>query len=125
VATVPGGGVEDKSFKAAEDVLQAHEELDAVFAINDPSALGALAAVEKAGRLDRITIVGFDGEVPACQAIKEGKIHADVVQHPAEIARKTVDAVIRYLGGEKVEPEILIPVTLYRKNDAANDPRLK
>jgi ribose transport system substrate-binding protein len=125
VATVPGGGVKDKSFKATEDVLQANPELDVVFAINDPSALGALAAVEKAGRAERIRIVGFDGEIEACQAIKEGRIYADVVQHPKEIARKTVDAIVRYMNGEEIPREILIPVTLYRKADAASDPRLK
>ena len=50
VAILPGGGDKAKSFKAAEDVLQSHPDLNGIFAINDPSALGAVAAVEKAGR---------------------------------------------------------------------------
>jgi ribose transport system substrate-binding protein len=124
VITVPGGGVKDKSFKATEDVLQAVPELDGIFAINDPSAMGALAAVEKAGRASKIVIVGFDGEVEACQAIKEGKIYADVVQHPAQIAQETVGAIVAYMNGEDVKREILIPVTLYRQADTATDPRL-
>jgi ribose transport system substrate-binding protein len=125
VRAVPGGGVQDKSFKATEDVLQAVPDLEGIFAINDPSAMGALAAVEKAGRAGAITIIGFDGETDACQAIKDGKIYADVVQHPAQIGTKVVEAIVRYLGGEDVAPEVLIPVSLYTKADAANDPRLK
>ena len=46
VAELPGGGVKDVGYKAAEDVLQAHPDLAGIFAINDPSALGALAALD-------------------------------------------------------------------------------
>jgi len=125
VMTVPGGAVKDKSLRATEDVLQAVPDLDGIFAINDPTALGALAAVEKAGKLGRIVIVGFDGEIEACRAIREGKIYADVVQHPDQIARKTVELIVKYMRGEKVPSQYLIPVTLYKREDALKDPRLK
>jgi ribose transport system substrate-binding protein len=121
VAQLPGGGVKDRAFKAAEDVLQAHPALDAIFAINDDTALGALAAIEKAGRSASIRVIGFDGTLEARRAIREGKIYADVIQHPREIGRTSVQSVARYLRGEQVEPEILIPATLYRQTDAATD----
>ncbi len=44
-AQLPGLGSKDRSFKAVEDILQAHPNLDAFFAINDPSALGAVDAI--------------------------------------------------------------------------------
>ena len=47
VATLPGGAAKDRSMKATEDLLQAHPDLNGIFAINDPSALGAVAALEK------------------------------------------------------------------------------
>src|ERR1041385_960231 len=51
VAKLPGGGDKEKSFKATEDVMQAHPDLNGIFASNDPAALGAVAALEKAGKL--------------------------------------------------------------------------
>ncbi|HEX7071426.1 MAG TPA: substrate-binding domain-containing protein [Rhodothermales bacterium] len=121
VAQLPGGGVKDRAFRAAEDVLQAHPNLDAIFAINDDTALGALAAIEKAGRSSRIRVIGFDGTLEARRAIRDGKIYADVIQHPREIGRMSVQAIARYLLGEPVESETLIPATLYRQADAMQD----
>jgi ribose transport system substrate-binding protein len=125
VAEPNGGGLKDIGYKAAEDVLQAHPDLDAIFAINDPSALGARAALEKAGKADRVKLIGFDGQPEGKQAIKEGKIYADPVQFPDKIGQTTAQAILRHFNGEKVEKEILIPTALYRKADAEKDPELK
>jgi ribose transport system substrate-binding protein len=122
VAKLPGSGAKDKSLKAAEDMLQAHQDLDGIFAINDPSALGAVAAIEKAGKSGKIKIVGIDGQPEGRQAIKDGKIYADVIQHPDEIGRKAVAAIVKYMAGEQVPPQILIATNIYRQSDALNDP---
>jgi ribose transport system substrate-binding protein len=125
VAELPGGGVKDLGYKAAEDLLQAHADLAGIFAINDPSALGARAALEKAGKADQVKLVGFDGQPEGKQAIKDGKIYADPVQYPDRIGRETAQAIIKHFEGEKVPPEVLIPTGLYRKADALKDPALK
>jgi len=124
VAVLPGGGDRGKSFKAAEDILQSHPDLDGFFAINDPSGLGAAAAVEKAGRADRVKIVSFDAMPNGRKGVKQGKLYATIVQYPDKIGREVVEAVARYLAAEDVEPEILIPCTIYRKVDADRDPTL-
>jgi ribose transport system substrate-binding protein len=125
VAELPGGGVKDQGYKAAEDLLQAHPDLAGIFAINDPSALGAFAALEKADRDDQVKIVGFDGQPEGKLAIKEGRIYADPVQYPQRIGSETARAIVRYFDGEDVPREILIPTGLYRKADTENDPELK
>jgi ribose transport system substrate-binding protein len=124
VAELPGGGVKDQGYKAAEDLLQAHADLAGIFAINDPSALGARAALEKAGRADQVKLVGFDGQPEGKQAIKAGKVYADPVQYPERIGRETVAAIVRYFEGEPAAPVVLIPTGLYRKADADRDPAL-
>jgi ribose transport system substrate-binding protein len=124
VAELPGDGKKDKGDRAAQDALQAHPDLAGIFAINDPSALGAIAALEKAGKLDQVKIVAFDGQPEGKQAIKEGKIYADPIQHPDQIGIKTAQTIIRYLSGEEVPEEQLIPTGLYRKADALADPEL-
>jgi ribose transport system substrate-binding protein len=121
VATLPGGGAKDKSMKAMEDLMQAHPALAGVFAINDPSALGAVAALEKAGRSGQVQIVGFDGMPEGKQAIRDGKIYADPIQFPDRIGRTTVQNIVKYLAGDDVKPEVLIPTALYRKADALRE----
>ncbi|MBN1903362.1 substrate-binding domain-containing protein [Candidatus Sumerlaeota bacterium] len=118
VTKLPGGGVKDKAFKVAEDILQANPDLNGIFGINDDSALGALAAVEKADKLGKITIVGFDAVPEARKAIKEGKIYADAIQQPREIGKKTVEMISLYLKGEVVPKQLLIPCGLYTKENA-------
>lgn len=125
VAELDGGGAKDKGFKAAEDMLQAHPEMTGIFAINDPSALGARAALEKAGRADQVVIIGFDGQPEGKQAIKEGKIYADPIQFPDRMGVEIVRAIVRHSKGEVLPPQTLIPTALYRKADGQADPALK
>ncbi len=125
VAKLPGGGAKDKSFKATEDVMQAHPDLKGIFAINDPAALGAVAALEKAGKLGQVKIVGFDGMPEGKQAIKAGKIYADPIQFPERLGRESVQGVVKYLAGDDVPPTVLIPTALYRQKDAEADSKLK
>jgi ribose transport system substrate-binding protein len=125
VAELPCGGVKDQGYKAAEDLVQTHPDLAGIFAINDPSALGARAALEKADKDDQVKLVGFDGQPEGKQAIKEGKIYADPVQYPDRIGRETARVIARYFEGEKVPAQVLIPTGLYRRADALKDPELK
>ncbi len=124
VATLDGGGLRDEGYAATADALQAHE-LDAVFAINDPSALGAWTALNEAQKADKVVIIGFDGQLEGKQAIKEGKIYADPIQFPAQMGQVTAQNIIKYLDGEEFAEVELIPTELYRKADAENDPELQ
>ena len=125
VAVLPGGGAKDIGYKATEDAIQAHPDLAGIFAINDPSALGARAALEKAGKADQVKIIGFDGQPEGKQAIKDGLIYADPVQFPDRIGRQTMQIIAKHFRGEQVPKEVLIPTALYRKVDAEKDPALK
>jgi ribose transport system substrate-binding protein len=119
VAKPSGEGVRDKAMKAAEDVLQGFPQLGGIFGINDDSALGALAAIEAAGRKG-IVIVGFDGIPEARQAILRGSaLKADVVQYPLEIGRITIEAIAKHLSGQPVDKEIPVKVGIVDASNAA------
>lgn len=125
VTELESGGAKDQGYKAAEDALQAQPGLRGIFAINDPAALGARAALEKAGKTQQIVIIGFDGQPEGKQAIKEGKIYADPIQFPDKMGVKIVEAIIAHSKGETVPPQTLIPTSLYRQADGMKDPELK
>lgn len=125
VTELESGGAKDIGYKAAEDALQAHPDLRGIFAINDPAALGARAALEKAGKTRQIVIIGFDGQPEGKQAIKDGKIYADPIQFPDKMGVEIVRAIIAHSKGETLPPQMLIPTKLYRKADGEKDPSLK
>lgn len=125
VAELDGGGVRDEGYKVTEDTLQAHPDLAGIFAINDPSALGARAALEKAGKQEQVKIVAFDGQPEGKQAIRDGKIYADPVQFPDKIGVRTVELILSYFNGEEVPDEVLIPTELYREEDGLKDQTLE
>jgi ribose transport system substrate-binding protein len=109
VARLEGFAVRDKAMTVMEDIIQAHPEVNVVFGINDDSALGALAAMEAAGKTkNNELIVGFDGTADAKAAIKRGSIlKADVAQDGAAFARAAIDAALKAIKGEKLPPQII------------------
>lgn len=124
VSTLDGGGARDEGFRAAKDMIEAHPDLAAIFAINDPSALGARSALESVEKADQVKIIGFDGQLIGKQAIRDGKIVCDPIQFPDRMGRVTIEQILKHFDGETVEPEILIRSELYYKEDADKDPEL-
>lgn len=100
------------------DLLGRYPELDAVFPINDPCAIGAYSAIEAAGRAGRVTVVTVDGSREAAQSIKDGKIHSTSAQFPVEIGRVAAGKAYDHLAGRAVEKDIRIPVKLVTRENA-------
>ena len=121
VAELSGRGNRNDGYTVATDILQAHPDIVGIFAINDPSALGAFAAVVKAGKSDRITVIGFDASPAGKQAVFEKKLYDSPQQFPRKMARGTVDAFVKYLEGREVPKDIFIPCSHYYYEDSVND----
>lgn len=119
------GGKQQGGNDAARDALRGKEPLAGIFAINDPAALGAIAALESEGKLKDIVVVGFDGQPAAKQAVKDGKLFDTPVQFPRQMAIECVKAIVKHFDGEKLEPVMLIPTKPYRREDALKDASLK
>lgn len=95
-----------------EDILQAHSEIDAVYAANDEMVMGALSAIESAGRLDEITVIGTDAIDPAMDAIREGKLESTIAEPPFFLGKEAIDTAIKILAGEEVDEKITLENTL-------------
>jgi len=121
VTELNGKGNRPDGYTVATDILQAHPGIVGIFAINDPSALGAYAAVVKAGKTDQITIVGFDASPAGKQAVCEKKLFDSPQQFPRKMAKGTVEAFIKYLNGEEVPKNIFIPCRHYYYEDSLKD----
>ena len=124
VKRLPCDGQRDPGYKATQDIITSHPDLAGLFAINDPGALGAYAALERAGKADQVTIIGFDGQPDGKQAIKDGEIYADPIQFPDRMGRQIVKAIDAYFAGDEFDALQLIPAELYRQADGEADPDL-
>jgi ribose transport system substrate-binding protein len=119
VASQTANWERDQGFSVFQNMLQAHPEIDAVFAANDVMALGAVEAIAAAGRAGRIRVIGFDAVDDARKAIAEGTMEASVAQFPAEMGRLAVESAVRLLRGETVPPEQRTKIGLVRREDLA------
>ena len=93
-----------------ENMLQAHGDIQAVFAANDEMALGAVEAISGAGK--QIMVVGFDATDDAIAAIKEGRMAATIAQQPDLIGRTAIENAFKLISGEGIAPSIPVEVTL-------------
>jgi PAS domain S-box-containing protein len=97
---------------AMRGLLVDHPVIDAVFAHNDAQALGALDALEEAGRAGDVVIVGFDAMPEALTAIARGTIAATVRQMPREMGRLAIELALRVHAGQEVPPVVETDVKL-------------
>ncbi len=94
-----------QAFTVTQSILQAHPEVKGIIAGNDTMALGAIAALDSAGRSD-VTVVGFDGSNDARDAILAGKMRATVLQPAFRQAQYAVELADRFLKtGSTGQPE--------------------
>ncbi|MBI1873715.1 MAG: sugar ABC transporter substrate-binding protein [Acidobacteria bacterium] len=117
VASQPGNWERDQGFNVFQNMLQAHPEIDTVFACNDVMALGAVEAIRAAGRTGAIRVVGFDAIDDARKAMADGSMAASVAQFPEEMGRIAVENAVHAVRGEAVPPEVKVRIELVTKDN--------
>lgn len=113
-----GKGTTEGARPVMRDLLGRFPELDAVFPINDPSALGAISALESTGKLGDVTVVTVDGSQEAIKAVQAGKLLSTSAQFPKEIGLKSAEIMYAHLEGKPVEKDVKIRVELITKSNA-------
>lgn len=87
-----------KGYQKMQSLLQANPDINGVISGNDEMALGAIAALKEAGKLDAVKVGGFDGSPDAVAAVKAGELQYTVLQPVAifsAAAVKQADSVIK------------------------------
>ena len=125
VAELPSKAEESASQQQTKDALKANRDLVGIFAINDPAALGAVAAIEEEQLQTQIKVVGFDGQKIGKLAIRDGRIFADPVQFPKRMGKISAEYIKKYFAGEEVQAVHMIEPELYFQADALADEELK
>jgi ribose transport system substrate-binding protein len=115
VASQPANWERDQGFNVFQNMLQAHPDIDAVFAASDLMALGAIEAIAAAGKTGKIRVVGFDALDDAKKAIAAGTMDASVAQFPAEMGKIAVESAVKAMRGEKLPPDIVVKLAMVTK----------
>ena len=115
VASQTANWERDQGFNVFQNMLQAHPDIDTLFACNDMMALGAIEAIRAAGKTGKIRVIGFDAVDDAREAIKQGTMEATVAQFPREMGRIAVESAVKAIRGEPVPPESQVRIELVKK----------
>jgi len=118
VASQPANWERDQGFNVFQNMLQAHPDIDSVFACSDLMALGAIEAIRAAGKTGRIRVIGFDALDDAKKAIAAGTMEASVAQFPSEMGRVAVENAVKVIHGEKIADDIKVKLELVTKDNA-------
>jgi fructose transport system substrate-binding protein len=95
-------GDQGKGQTAMENILTAHPNVNLVWAINEPAALGAATAIKAHGMAGKIKIVAMDGGCRGIKAVQDGVISTDVMQFPAKMAKLGVDYAVQAAQGKTI-----------------------
>lgn len=122
VASQSGDFARDKGRQVAEALLQAHPDADVIYAHNDEMAMGAIAALEAAGKTPGkdVMVLSIDGGKEAVQAVVDGKIAAVVECNP-RFGPKAFETMARYANGETIEAWVKNDDKFFDSSNAAQE----
>lgn len=112
IGTVDGQNVQDTALAAAENLMTANPDMNAIYATGEPALLGAIAAVESQNRQESVKVFGWDLTAQAISGIDAGYVEAVVQQDPAGMGAAAVDALVAITKGETVDKSIGVPITI-------------
>jgi ABC-type sugar transport system substrate-binding protein len=120
VMEVPADWDRAKGLAATEDIITQHPDLAGIFGSNDEMALGAVEALRAADLLDQVTVVGYDANPDAREAVLAGDMEATIAQNPINMGYFGVESLIKLINGETLEPTIDTGVELITAENAAS-----
>ena len=112
MASGQSDGQIENAMPIMEQLLERAPEADTVMALNDPSALGALAAIQGAGCADRFLVYGVDGSPEGKVLVNVHLMTATCAQFPCKIAEEAAAQAYLAVDGACQQREIIVPVKL-------------
>lgn len=115
VTTQAGNWEMEKANNVASAMLSEHPDLKAILCANDNMALGAVSAIESAGKSGKVLVVGFDNISAIKPLIEKGAVVATADQHGDQLAVFGIEAALKILKGQAPPADQMTPVDLITK----------
>ncbi|MFP3122289.1 sugar ABC transporter substrate-binding protein [Ectobacillus funiculus] len=107
-----------EGMKLMENWVQSGDKINAVVANNDEMAIGAIMALEAAGKLNDVIVAGIDGTPDALDYVKSGKLKVSAFQDPMGQGSKAVETAIQAAKGEKLaDKNVWVPFELITQDN--------
>jgi ribose transport system substrate-binding protein len=109
----------EQGLSVTENIIQAHPDVQLIVASNDEMALGAIQAVQSAGRQNDIAVVGNDAIPAALQALKDGELLATIDGNTDQVGYAAVEAAYRYVvqGARDIPDWTVVPAAVMLQED--------
>jgi inositol transport system substrate-binding protein len=103
-----------------ENWIQSYgDRINAVFAQNDEMGMGALMALEQAGRKSKVVVVGVDAIADALEAVRGGRLDATVFQDAKGQGAAAVETAVAIVRKQPYQKAVMIPFQLVTKENVA------
>ncbi|VBB05764.1 Hypothetical protein LUCI_0975 [Lucifera butyrica] len=116
IATQTGEWTREKAMKITEDLIQSGMQFDGILAENDEMALGAIKALQDAGRLGKVIVGGIDATPEALKYVKEGELNFTVYQNATAQGSTAIEVAAKLVAGQTVDKKVIIPFELVTKD---------
>lgn len=110
----------ENAMPVTEKLLEKEPDINVIMSLNDPSALGAVAALKNHNMLSKVLVYGVDGSPEAKNMIKEGNMTATAAQFPTQIGKTATEQMYRIINGKAHESLCVIPVKLISSKNIDN-----
>jgi ribose transport system substrate-binding protein len=111
LTTYQGGGqyLPDPSRSVAQNMLQAHPDLNVITGSGDQMIRGAQQAVEDAGKQKQVKLIGLGGSKIAVDAVKAGQWYGTVITQPLDQGRLSAKVVLDHIRNPRLKPQGINP----------------
>jgi ribose transport system substrate-binding protein len=121
-----GGATRESAQTASENLIQRFAkggslDVDAIFTPNESTTFGMMRALESAGLLGKVTLVGFDSSKELIEGVEKGHIHGLLLQNPKRMGYLGVTSMVDHLDGKKVEAKVDSGAVFVTKENLASD----
>ncbi|TYP79261.1 substrate-binding domain-containing protein [Paenibacillus methanolicus] len=99
-------GYEQRAYETTLALLRAHPNLRGIVGLNEPSSVGAGRAIEEAGLVNQVKLIGFDSSDAEVRQLERGVMHATVIQKPFQMGYLSVKTALETLRGKRVPQRI-------------------
>ncbi|MCI5622565.1 sugar ABC transporter substrate-binding protein [Anaerostipes sp.] len=112
IASADTEGQIERSLPKVEKIIKDHEDIDVIMALNDPAAMGALAALDSEDYQRNVLVYGVDGSPEAKKLIKERMMTGTSAQFPKQMGDTAIESAYQLLDGKKISKNRIIPVKM-------------
>lgn len=117
IAQADTQGQIERALPKVEKIIEKHQNIDVIMALNDPAAMGALAALDSKNCRDGVLVYGVDGSPEAKKLIKEGMMTGTSAQLPRQMADIAFHSAYDVLEGKTIQKNIITPVEMVTREN--------